>query len=821
MAELLYRLGRFSARRAWWVITAWVVVLAVAVGSFLAFGGAMSTTMTIPGTPTAQVTDRLKTELPVASGGTGQIVLRAGTEFTAAQREGITAALRRVADLPGVDQVADPFVSDATRAEQAKKITDGLAKVEGGRARLTKGQEQLDQARAQTEAGLQQAADDPRLKATLAQLDTKQAELDQQSEVLERSERQLQAGRDLLSMAEGIRTVSADGSTAAATVIFDLPQQEITPETKEAVTETVAAALPGGVSADYSVEIAQGEVQIGGVGEAVGLVVAAIVLIVMTGTLVAAGLPILNALLGVGVAVAGAMALSGTIEMTSVTPILGAMLGLAVGIDYSLFILHRHRRQLKAGMTVSESVGLANGTSGNAVVFAGSTVLIALLALNVTGIPFLALMGTVGAVAIAVAVILTVTLTPAVLGLLGHRLLPRRERRAVAAKAAPAAAPKHVLPTTNGRAVLRILVGVSALALIAIPAASMRLALPTGASEAADSTQYRAYTAITEKFGAGANGPLVVVADLVHGQTGDDLVAAQAALGKQLMDVDGVNAVAPVGANAKGTVLVFQVVPTGGPTSESTADLVHDLRGRTLELGSDGVTLAVAGSSSANIDISEKLADALPTYLAVVVGLSLLILIIVFRSLLVPLIATGGFVLSLFAALGGVTAVYQWGWLGALFGVTDPAPILNFLPTLLVGILFGLAMDYQLFLASGMREAYAHGVPARQAVTEGLRAGRAVVTAAAVIMISVFGGFMFSHMTMIRPIGFALAFGVLVDAFVVRMLIVPAVMHLAGDKAWWLPRWLDRLLPDVDVEGAKLERNHQPALAREHEPAGR
>ncbi|NRQ31926.1 MMPL family transporter [Nonomuraea sp. NN258] len=829
MAELLYRLGRFSARRAWRVIIAWAVVLVAAVGAFLAFGGTMSSTMTIPGTPTAQVTDRLKTELPVASGGTGQVVVRAenGAELTADRREAVSAALREAAGLDGVDQVVDPFTAAAARADQAKKITDGLAKVEAGRAQLDQGQQRLDQARAQTEAAVEQAGANARLKAALAQLDTQQAELDGQRAALETSERQLLVGRDLLSMAEDIRTVSADGSTATATVVFDLPQQEITPETKKSVTETIDAALPDGVTADYSAEIMQGDVQLGGVGEAVGLVVAAIVLIVMTGTLVAAGLPILNALLGVGVAVAGAMALSGTIEMTSVTPILGAMLGLAVGIDYALFILHRHRRQLKAGTPVHESIGLANGTSGNAVVFAGSTVLIALLALNVTGIPFLALMGSVGAVAIAVAVLLTVTMTPALLGLLGHRLLPRRHRNAATEAAAEAAAgaadgnaaatPQHAPPMSVGGAVLRIVIGVGALALIALPAASMRLGLPTGASESADSTQYRAYAAITEKFGAGANGPLIVVADVERGAAGDALVPAQAGLGKQLMDVDGVTAVAPIGANAKGTVLVFQVVPTGGPTSESTEDLVHDLRGRTLELGQDQVSLSVAGSASANIDISEKLADALPAYLAVVVGLSLLILIVVFRSILVPLIATGGFVLSLFAALGGVTAVYQWGWLGGLFGVTDPAPILNFLPTLLVGILFGLAMDYQLFLTSGMREAYAHGAPARQAVTEGVRAGRAVVTAAAIIMISVFGGFMFSHMTMIRPVGFALAFGVLVDAFVVRMLIIPAVMHLAGDKAWWLPRWLDRVLPDVDVEGAKLELHHRaaPAPARE------
>ncbi|MFI6478588.1 MMPL family transporter [Nonomuraea sp. NPDC050663] len=820
MAELLYRLGRFSARRAWWVIIAWILALALAVGAFLAFGGTMSSTMTIPGTPTAQVTDRLKSELPVASGGTGTVVFHAkdGSALTDAQREAISDTLREVDGLEGVDQVADPFTTAGMREEQAKKVEDGLAKVDAGREQLDKGQEQLDEARSQAEAAIEQAGSTPQLEATVAGLDAQQEELDKQSDTLKESEQQLLQGRDLLSISEELRTVSASGSTAIATVVFDKPQQEITPETKEAVTTAIDAALPDGVTADYSAEIMQGEMQIGGVGEAVGLAVAALVLIIMTGTLVAAGLPILNALLGVGVAVAGAMALSGTVEMTSVTPILGAMLGLAVGIDYSLFILHRHRRQLKAGMPVVESIGLANGTSGNAVVFAGSTVLIALLALNVTGIPFLALMGTIGAVAIAVAVLVAVTMTPALLGLLGRRVLPRR---GTPSGAHAATSGKPVKTMSAGSAVVRIVAGIGVLAVIAIPALSMRLGLPTGATEAADSTQYRAYTTTAKEFGEGANGPLVVVADLGKGVAGDDLVPAQAELGKQLMGVEGVTAVAPVGANDEGTVLVFQVVPTGGPTSESTEELVHDLRGRTLGVDGQDATLSVAGSASANIDISEKLSDALPTYLALVIGLSLLILIVVFRSILVPLIATAGFVLSLFAALGGVTAIYQWGWLGEVFGVTDPGPILNFLPTLMVGILFGLAMDYQLFLTSGMREAYAHGSPARLAVAEGVRAGRAVVTAAAIIMISVFGGFMFSHMTMIRPVGFALAFGVLVDAFVVRMLIIPAVMHLAGDKAWWLPRWLDRILPDVDVEGAKLERHHQVERAEPREAAMR
>lgn len=271
-------------------------------------------------------------------------------------------------------------------------------------------------------------------------------------------------------------------------------------------------------------------------------------------------------------------------------------------------------------------------------------------------------------------------------------------------------------------------------------------------------------------------------------------------------------AVAPIATSADKSLTAFQVILAEGPSSASTEQLVHDLRALTLP-DDPGITLSVAGAASGNVDISEKLSAALPLYLILVVGLSLVILVIVFRSVLVPIVATGGLVLSLFAAFGGVTAIYQWGWLSSIFGVHDPGPVLNFLPTLLVDILFGLAMDYQLFLGSGMREAYVHGAPARNAVTLGLHAGRAVVTAVASIMIAVFGGFMFSHIALVRTVGFALAFGVLLDAFVVRLLIVPAVMHLAGDKTWWLPRWLDHILPNVDIEGAALKRQHHHSAA--------
>jgi len=831
MAELLYRIGMFAARRAWVVIGAWVTALALAAGAYLGFGGTLTEAISIPGTPTAEVTDRLADELPAAGGGTGRVVYATadGSALTDEQQQAISAALAAVADVDGVVQVLDPFATEAERAAQAAQLAEGeqqaaaaQAELEAGAQQLDDGQAQLDAGRAQLEAAqaeldatVAQVGENPQTQAAQAELDAQKAALDAQQATVDEQRAQLDAGRAeleaqaplltdgkaLLEMAAEIRMVSTDGSTAVGNVSFALPQHEVPDETKEAVIAAVEDGLPEGVTADFSAEIAQGSIQLGGAAEALGVLVAGIVLVVMLGTLVAAGLPLLNAAVGVGVAAAGSLALSGAVEMTSVTPVLGAMLGLAVGIDYSLFILNRHRRQLRLGMDVRESIGLANGTSGNAVVFAGTTVLIALLGLNLTGIDFLGLMGTVAAASILVAVLVAVTLTPAMLGLLGRRILPRRQR-----EAERTAAHEPAQAMGNGRAWLSIVAGIGVLVVVALPALSMRLGLPTGASEPTDSTQYRAYTAVSKAFGEGVNGPLVVVADLPEAVAEEALPSAQARVGGQLAAHDDVVTVAPAGTDADRTMLVFQVIPAEGPDSESTADLVHELRALAVDGGVG--TFQVAGSASADIDISEKLADALPVYLAVVIGLSLFILVAVFRSFLVPVVATGGFVLSLFAAMGGVTAVYQWGWLADVFGVSNPGPVLSFLPTLLVGILFGLAMDYQLFLTSGMREAYAHGVPARRAVMEGLHAGRAVVTAAAIIMISVFGGFVFSHLSFVRPLGFALAFGVLLDAFVVRMLIMPAVLHLAGDKAWWLPSWIDKVMPDVDVEGAKLERRH-------------
>jgi RND superfamily putative drug exporter len=513
------------------------------------------------------------------------------------------------------------------------------------------------------------------------------------------------------------------------------------------------------------------------------------------------------------VAISGAssVALAAVVESTTTTPILGVMLGLAVGIDYSLFILNRHRRQLKSGMPVAESIALANGTSGNSVTFAGLTVIIALAALNLTGIDFLGLMGSVGAAAIAIAVAVAVTFNPAVISLMGMRILSKKERRVLAERESHHVAP----PTTSSASVfatrhplVSLFATLAVLGIAAIRLLDMRLGLPDGSSEPTDSTGYKSYHLTQDAFGEGVNATLLVVASSPTPITEDDELAFQAGATKLIMNVDNVESAVPGGFSDDRTIAIFRVVPSGGPNDLSTQDVVHDIRALDAQFRSTlDSSVNVTGMAPINIDVSEKLSQALPIYLGTVIGLSLLIMMLVFRSIWLPLIASAGFLFTVFATLGAVTAVFQWGWLGWLFDVHDPAPILSFLPTMLIGILFGLAMDYQLFLASGMREAFIHGRSATDSINYGLRLSRSVVTAAAIIMVSVFGGFIFSHTTMIRPVGFGLAAGVLIDAFLVRLVLVPAALKLIGPAAWWLPKWLDRVLPDVDVEGAKLERS--------------
>lgn len=838
MANLLYRIGRACARRAWTVIGAWLALLVVAGGAFLAFGGELATSFSIPGTETERVTTQLADEIPDLAGSSATVTFETldGSALTDAQRDQIIALLEDVATIDGVTGTTDPFTAQATLDANVQTIADGKAQLESGKAQLDEAQAQLDgaeqqlaDARAQLDAGqaeldaaVAQAQAAGVYAAVAPQLTAKQAELDAAAAQLDAKTAEWQAGKDalaekiaefesgaaelsagerLLALADGIAFVSEDGSAARGTVSFAQDAFSLEASIKTAVTEALDAAQIDGVQVGYSSSIATHVEGILGFGEIIGVLIAALVLVIMLRAFLPAVTPLITSIVGVGVGAAGAMAFSGVVQMSSVTPVLGVMLGLAVGIDYSLFILNRHRTQLLAGAEVEESIGMANGTSGNAVVFAGSTVIVALLALVVTGIPFLRVMGFVAAGCVAIAVLVSVTLTPAVLSLMGERVLGRKHRGDSSKAEIPV-----VRPMRHRTAVLMGIAGTLFLLLMAAPALGMRLGMPEGNSAQPDSPEYIAHEVLAEHFGEGANGPLLVVATLPEPVAEEHLMSTQLDLAEAIADRDNVVSVLPVATSADRTVVAFQVIPTTGASSVETENLVHDLRSSSPLDG--GVELGVAGATTSAIDVSAKLDAALPVYLLVVVGLSLVILVFVFRSLVVPVVATGGFVLSLFAALGAVTAVYQWGWLSNIFDVHNPAPVLSFAPILIMGVLFGLAMDYQLFLVSGMREAYVHGVSARTAVVAGLRNGRAVVTAAAIIMTSVFGGFIFSHLTMIRPLGFGLAVGVLFDAFVVRMVLVPSAMHLLGDAAWWMPRWLDRFLPNVDVEGAALERSH-------------
>lgn len=809
MAELLYRLGKSAARRAWLVILAWVLALSGAAGAYVAWSGELTTSFDIPGLPSSEVVDELQEGLPDLAGGSGTIAFRTedGTPLSATQKQEIRALITSAEDLPDVAAVTDPFQTEAQRKAQAEKVTEGQARLEDGRTRLDSAQARLDKAQADIDAARAQlqAAGMPttQIDAQQAALDKQQSKLDDSAADLEANTAKAENGAELLELSEEIRMVSADGSAALVNVAYSVGRLEMSEETKKATVDHFTDNPIDGVEIGVSSDISQEAPNPMGPGEIVGVGVAAIVLLVMLGTIIGAGVPLVTALTGVGIGALGALSLSGVVQMASMTPILGLMLGLAVGIDYSLFILNRHRKQLLHGADVKESIALANGTAGTAVVFAGSTVIVALVALNMTGIPFLGLMGSVGAACVAIAVLVAITLTPAILGLVGGRIVSKRARKKVAAQDAAEA---HAKPMPTWRALVTVVASVVALLALAVPALDMRLGLPDGGSEPEGSLAKTAYTITEESFGAGANGPLLVAAELPDGLNEAGIQRSQLTVAKALADLDDVRAVAPAAVSEDGRTAAFQVVPEEGPNSVSTNELVNAIREMPAVNGD--ITLGVAGATAVAIDVSQGLNDILLPYLAVVVGLSLLILILVFRSILVPLIATGGFVLSLLATYGVVVAVFQKGIGAEWIGLDSTGPILSFLPILLVGILFGLAMDYQLFLASGMREAYVHGAPARIAVAQGFRAGRSVVIAAGLIMVSVFGGFIFAESVMIRSMGFGLALGVLLDAFIVRMLLMPALMHLLGRSAWWLPKWLDRILPNVDVEGAALERAH-------------
>ncbi|MDX3069578.1 MMPL family transporter, partial [Streptomyces sp. ND04-05B] len=644
---------------------------------------------------------------------------------------------------------------------------------------------------------------------------------------VEKTVAELGDGSEVVSVSDPFttRAVSADGTIAYASVTYEVPAMELKDSSKEALETTAHKAQAAGLTVEMGGDALQPEPETAATGELIGLALAAVVLVITLGSLVAAGLPLLTAIIGVGIGVSTITALADALDLGDTPSTLALMIGLAVGIDYALFIVSRYRSELAEGRGREEAVGRAVGTAGSAVVFAGLTVVIALAGLAVVNVPMLTKMGLAAAGTVVVAVLIALTMVPALLGYAGRKVRPAGQKggllgRGRAKKSAAGSAGVADAEAAGGSVVAKpglgtrwasfvvrrpvavLLLGVVGLGAVAVPATQLELGLPDDGSQATSTTQRRAYDLLSDGFGPGFNGPLMVVVD-AKGSASPQRAAT--AVTDEIKGLDDVVTVTPATFNKAGDTAMITVIPKSKPSSTQTEDLVHAIRDAGAGVSADtDAKVLVTGATAMNIDFSQKLTDALLPYLALVVGLAFLLLIVIFRSVLVPLKAALGFLLSVLAALGAVVAVFQWGWLAGLIGVEETGPIMSMMPIFMVGVVFGLAMDYEVFLVTRMREAYVHGENAHQAVVTGFRYSARVVAAAAAIMMAVFAGFIGSGESMIKMIGFGLAIAVFFDAFVVRMAIVPAVLALLGDRAWWLPKWLDRALPNVDVEGEGL-----------------
>jgi RND superfamily putative drug exporter len=599
------------------------------------------------------------------------------------------------------------------------------------------------------------------------------------------------------------QAVSEDASTAYATVTYEAKPDDLTDATKNHLEDAVKEARGSGLTVEVGGTALATTPSAGGAAEAIGIAIAALVLIVTFGSLAAAGLPLLTAVIGVGVSMASILALSSALGLSPTTGTLASMLGLACGIDYAVFIVSRYREERGKGHGPQEAAALATGTAGSAVVFAGLTVVIALAGLMVVGVPMLTKMGLAAAGAVAVGVLIALTLVPALVGFWPNALLSRSARKTGRSKQAD----EDNGGTRWARFVLRrpipvLIASVAGLGALAIPVMDLQLGTSGDEAKPTSTTERRAYDDLAKAFGPGFNGPLTIVVDA---KGAADAKGAVVTISEKIAATKGVVSVSQARFNPAGDTAIFSAVPADAPTSTKTQDLVKRIRSeRPATVAGTDAEFSVTGSTAANIDVAQKMRDALVPYLIVVVGLAIVLLLLVFRSILVPIKAALGFLLSVLAALGCVIAVFQWGWGADLLGVETTGPIMSMMPIFLVGIVFGLAMDYEVFLVARMREAYVHGDGPAQAVVTGFRYSARVVVAAALIMMAVFSGFIGAGESIIKMIGFGLAVAVLFDAFVVRMALVPAVLALLGKAAWWMPAWLDKVLPRVDVEGEAL-----------------
>lgn len=610
------------------------------------------------------------------------------------------------------------------------------------------------------------------------------------------------------------RAVSDDGRAALLSVQLEGDTHTVTDETKDGIraeADQLADQLPGTGANVGGSAFGNAPPSLSWI-EVVGLVLALVVLLVFFRSVRGAAAPLITAVAAAAVSVLLLMIATAFASITGTAPMLALMLGIAVGIDYSLFLLSRFVENLRLGVEGQEAAARATATAGSAVVFAGLTVITALLGLVIVGLPFLSAMGVSAAVAVAVAVAAAITIGPALMGALAGVIDPHRQRRSLLHRlpwrrgrgpaprvgAGPRWADRWVCAVTRRPAFTLVLL-TGLLVLVAVPAKDLRLALPDNGTAAVTSSERRAYDALATHFGPGENGPLLIVADLL---TSTDPLGYMDDLAARVESVPGIERVALATPNRTADMGVVIAIPSTAPNDPATADLVQRLRDLAPQMGgTDGLRVRVAGQTAAQIDVSTRLADALVPFGLVVIGLSLVLLLVVFRSFVVPLTAALGFLLSVGAAFGVVTAVFEWGWFAGPLHVPRIGPVISFMPIILMGVLFGLAMDYQMFIVSRMHEMYAHDRDPVAAVRDGFTASAAVVAAAAVIMVGVFAAFVPEGDASLKPIALGLAVGVLVDAFLVRMILVPAALQLMGHAAWAMPAWVADRLPHLDVEG--------------------
>ncbi|KGR76359.1 MMPL family transporter [Ureibacillus sinduriensis] len=596
-----------------------------------------------------------------------------------------------------------------------------------------------------------------------------------------------------------------------AIVTYDVPAAKVTEKSKEIILESIEGARNDGVQTELAGTVAFSELEIGGITEVIGVVIAYAILALTFASFLAAGMPIITAVIGLGIGILTILVGTNYFDIPSFALALAAMLGLAVGIDYALFIMSRFRQELAKGYSVQEAIAIANGTAGSAVVFAGITVIIALLGLGVAEIPFLTMMGISAAVCVLCAILIAVIFVPAILAVFGHKIGPSRKNKFLArltSKRNNKESNKWGSFVTKRPWTVTIL-GILLLVVVSIPFFHMQLGLPDNGTKSDETTERRAYDLLSEAYGPGYHSSLVVLAEA------DENEEIQARINKvieELGDLPNVKSVSPPIPGKSGNVFMISITPNTGPNDIETNELVHSIR-ELSDKNNEQVELYVTGATAVNIDISEKLNDAVPLFASLIVGFAFVLLVLVFRSILVPLKAVLGFLLSLLATLGFVVFVIQDGNFNSLFGFPTASPILAFLPVIVIGILFGLAMDYEVFLVSRMREEFTHSKDAHKAILAGIKESGGVVTAAGLIMIAVFTGFMLAPDPIIKSMGFALTFGIIFDAFVVRMAIVPAVMTLMGKAAWYLPNWLDKILPNIDVEGTSIQKEIDESMA--------